>query len=692
MSRNALCLVLLLLSSVFAGCTEEQTVTEEEEEQTATEEEEVSPYDQGVTERGLQERTDVYLYTSGGLNLGTVETCPLYGDFNSPAQPMISDAIATLPIDGIDSEGMAKIYEPESYESNIAIMIIDQDTFDRSSTGNGSEGNMVSKSLLLAQMKNASALIWTIKERGESCDELEDVFPTNMFQSISGLLDIPLIIINPADANRILTTPNRILQIGPEGFVPQEVLIDDNIDQMTPLVTKRVSIWEEQHQDCPSEYAGAMVKTLFEDINQDGEFQISEQSLDVKCLIQSPYADGIVSISLERNEIEVPTTECVSGIAIRFDVITTRESGVITTELGSDTGCDGLTPESFENQLKRLLCENGHLPDETTLSEMTLSSCLSPLFESELRLVIPQLKVDSMTSSQMPICSNGGLLITMWADTDGNGEWAQSETQSTQRLCNGNDGGDGANGSAGQDGTDGTDGLDGYDLIVDSQNADSISCPSSVNGKEVFLGRDINRNGVLENIEIEHSYAICDGLSGANGSDGQTALLEADVFENLSSSDCNGVYVRLNNGFDLDNNSNLSNEEILGSRTICLPSQQTDVNATFVKESIEPNSVCLNGGIHSFIWIDEDANDARTPEEIFMETFDCAPDEEPVQCDDADGDCVSDEDESGDGNARENIGDSDFDGVNDDEDEYPDCDNRIDSDRDGIPDDCEDDI
>ena len=148
----------------------------------------------------------------------------------------------------------------------------------------------------------------------------------------------------------------------------------------------------------------------------------------------------------------------------------------------------------------------------------------------------------------------------------------------------------------------------------------------------------------------------------------------------------------MSNGFDLNNDSNLSIEETRGSRYICLPSHQTDVNATFVKESIEPNSVCLNGGVHSFIWIDEDGNDTLEEGEIFMETFDCASNETVVECNDTDGDCISDENDTNEESDRENIGDSDFDGTPDDEDDYPECDNRFDSDRDGIPDDCDDDI
>ena len=66
----------------------------------------------------------------------------------------------------------------------------------------------------------------------------------------------------------------------------------------------------------------------------------------------------------------------------------------------------------------------------------------------------------------MPICAAGGIRIITWADADGNGEWDQSETQSTEILCNGlngTDGQDGINGTDGKDGVNGTDGQDGID-------------------------------------------------------------------------------------------------------------------------------------------------------------------------------------------------------------------------------------
>ena len=118
---------------------------------------------------------------------------------------------------------------------------------------------------------------------------------------------------------------------------------------------------------------------------------------------------------------------------------------------------------------------------------------------------------------------------------------------------------------------------------------------------------DTNENGQLDQNSMRitrvcNGQAGTDGSDGSNGSDGtdgHAALIEV---ESYASPSCNGVYVRLTNGLDYNNDSNLSIDETSGSRYICLPSQQTSVNATFVKETIEPNSACTNGGVHTYIW------------------------------------------------------------------------------------------
>ena len=676
-------LCLVIFCSVLTGCVGDGDDDVENERY-------ITP-DVVFDERGLAPSSDVYLF--GNEEIIKFESCNFFGDLPYPKEQIEAQGILARPHDGIDVDGTASIIDPTDFNGDIALFYLDGET-------KLVDYNSYLSSWILAQQRSASAILyseytaWEVTSEGDfetveihTCDEIQ-------WDSMSGLpyvniMNLPIVVISPDDMRTLENTQDPYLVIGPKGFEPKDVMVDDEVLVSIGLPSKRISQWEPSSQDCPSDYEGAIVKTLYEDSNQDGEYQGNEQFQEIECRLVSPYGSNIVSVSIEQHIVTVPTSKCTTGMDSHIDTTTIYSDGTSIIVHSDISTCTGTTPISFENQLKRLLCENGHLPDETTLSEMTLSSCLSPLYENELRLVIPQLKVDSLTQSQMPTCANGGLLITMWADADGNGAWDQSETQSTQRLCNGTDGIDGENGSDGQDGENG---LDAYELLVETHNADANSCPLLVSGKEVFLGRDVNRNGELDDTEIEHSYAICNGVDGSNGTNGQTALLDTDIISNDSATDCNGVYVRLSNGFDLNNDSNLSIEETRGSRYICLPSHQTDVNATFVKESIEPNSVCLNGGVHSFIWIDEDGNDTLEEGEIFMETFDCASNETVVECNDTDGDCISDENDTNEESDRENIGDSDFDGTPDDEDDYPECDNRFDSDRDGIPDDCDDDI
>ena len=74
-----------------------------------------------------------------------------------------------------------------------------------------------------------------------------------------------------------------------------------------------------------------------------------------------------------------------------------------------------------------------------------------------------------------------------------------------------------------------------------------------------------------------------------------------------------------------------------------------------------------------------------------MESYDCAEDEEVIECSDSDGDCISDDDdENSSESSREQSGDSDLDGVPDDEDQCPGEDDRRDEDYSGTPDCLED--
>lgn len=698
--KNVVLVVGILVAGMLSGC--------------------LSNWDDAQDARGTQEDSDVHMYDHTGEYVGEINTCPLFSDFSSPQERFVAKGIIPTPDDGIHTDGEIKIIDPVDFEGGIAVFsFVESSWVDEQQT-------TAAKAWTMAQLQNASAVFVVLKEdksgtEASSCKDLRESENYNWESfalSQTGVLTVPLVLIEPKFYDDIYETSNRIFEIGPKGFerigvdyddvqtpsdadgdgipdgqdyCPGE---DDRVDRdgdgvpdcletSVGLPTQQISEWIADHADCGIGNTGALVVTKRIDSDMDGEYQNTEITENIECRPNSPYSDSIVSSTSEFVKVETTQSECSSREKMRIDTITKYASGNTSTMTGTVYVCTGTDAESFEEQLKRFLCDGKSVDTTEQLARLTVQDCLAPQYEEELMKVIPQVRIQSVSSDQMPSCPNGGLLIETWVDSDGNGAWKQSETQSMQSVCNGIDG---------ADGSDGQDGMDAYDFLSDDiPFLSNGECGDAEGGREVVMGRDINDNGLLDADEVEHSYSVCNGQPGENGSDGHSAVVNITSF---SSPACNGVYVRLANGFDYDNDSSLSTEETLGSRYICLPSQQTNTNATFVKESIEPNSVCLNGGIHTYIWIDENRDNivqnSNNSSEVFMESYDCAEDEDVVQCSDSDGDCISDEDDMSEENDRESFPDADDDGVPDHEDQCDGQDDTIDFDGSGIPDCLED--
>lgn len=627
-----------------------------------------------------QEATDIYVYSDDGFET-KLESCPFL-EYNIIEKPEYFQASLIRPHDAIDTvDSRFDIFEPNNVDGMFLIAYFD-----------GKQDNVVMEEWFrFFQNQGAGGLIFSVIETEYeelfTCGDVLHNKPTDSDTEFTEKTPItmPVIKISPDDMRKLNRIAVNGVVLGPSGFELGDVddLIRASESDDDGLPNTKISEWVSDYVGCSANNAGAIVITTKIDGNQDGTYQGSEITQEIECRTSSPYSNGVVSIQTET--IVRATSSDVCASLEEYWKVQTIEYADGTTETQQDEPkCEGTSSTDIENVVVGMFCDDSEDMNEDELARVSVIDCIAPSYESELMQIIPQIKVDSLTSSQMPQCENGGLLIQVWADHDGNGQWSQPETHSSQRLCHGTDG---------ADGEDGVDGLDAYELLMDTTEAGSEMCDSNVGGTEVFIGRDVNQNGVLDDSEIEHSYATCNGEDGIDGQDGTSSIVNITSY---SSPSCNGVYVRLANGFDYDGDDALSTDETLGARYICLPSQQTDTEATFVKETIEPNSVCQNGGVHSYIWIDSngdgDVQDGDNVSEIFMESFDCAEDEVVVECTDNDGDCISDDEDTEDGNDRETGGDSDFDGVPD-EDEHPNCigqDNREDSDFDGIPN-CEDD-
>ncbi len=653
------------------------------------------------SDRGKQDSMELYAHYSPNTgNLLGFSPCPFFGDIKSAEDPISGQGIFTQPHDGFDSKSRVEINHPISFDGQFSVMYIDEDTWN-----DDDEDIKVSSTWLLAQKMGASAIIWSVLHDSysklEDCDDLEKFWGSDTFEHVSELIEIPIVVISPDNMRRLLEYPQLFIEIGPKGFQPNSIEAEEGLSWQEPLETKRNIDYSKNYDGCGGN--GALLITYFHDENLNGKYDSAEVIEDFECFGVSPLSDNTTTSHQEFQILDNPT--CASGKSQRLKYTNVSGDGTTTVNYGSEF-CTGLTIEDFTTLLHDSLCGGNGVVESSSQGELNVVECINQQLQSgldsleeQLLRVTPRIKFDSLSSQQMPICAAGGIRIITWADADGNGEWDQSETQSTEILCNGlngTDGQDGINGTDGKDGVNGTDGQDGIDggdafqLITEIEEADESNCPVENGGTVVYLGRDFNKNSVLDDNEVEHSYASCNGAAGTNGS---SSII--DVSNYSSSDSCDGMYVLLSKGIDLNSDGNLSLDETQGSRSVCLDNKRSETNATLVKELISPNQHCLNGGIYSYIWLDENKDGNKTADEIMIQSYDCADDTTPVECEDSDGDCISDsDDESPDESSRETGDDSDNDKIVDTEDNCPYEYNpdQSDDDGDGEGDACEDEI
>jgi hypothetical protein len=152
-----------------------------------------------------------------------------------------------------------------------------------------------------------------------------------------------------------------------------------------------------------------------------------------------------------------------------------------------------------------------------------------------------------LTAPEQPgvICPTGGVRFVVGADANRNGALDDAEINSmlTRSVCNGPQGVKGADGTNGTNGAPGTNGVDGLStLVATSTEPAGGNCVAG--GSRMDAGRDANRNGTLDEAEVDASLTryVCNGLqgfkgdTGAKGDTGDTGAKGAD-----GASGANGV-------------------------------------------------------------------------------------------------------------------------------------------------------
>lgn len=119
------------------------------------------------------------------------------------------------------------------------------------------------------------------------------------------------------------------------------------------------------------------------------------------------------------------------------------------------------------------------------------------------------------------ICTEGGAEIFLGSDLNENGYLDDEEVTSSTKVCHGKEGLSGPQGAPGSTGGT-TNGL----IETEVLSAGGIYC--SQGGLMIHSGTDVNSNGLLEEVEIQTSVPVCDGLVGSNGNDGSIGTNGAD--------------------------------------------------------------------------------------------------------------------------------------------------------------------
>ena len=188
-------------------------------------------------------------------------------------------------------------------------------------------------------------------------------------------------------------------------------------------------------------------------------------------------------------------------------------------------------------------------------------------------------------------CSNGGLRIEAGLDTNSNGILENNEILSTKYVCNG------VNGS------------NSLTTVITEPKGEN--CENG--GIKVNSGIDSNNNGVLEESEIKSSTFVCNGI------DGNTSLTR--ITNENSGSNCENGGLKIEYGVDTNRNGELNDSEVQYTTYTC---NGLDGNLSLTNITDETKgTVCENGGIKIEVGIDSNKNNLLDESEIHMTKYVC---------------------------------------------------------------------
>lgn len=181
-------------------------------------------------------------------------------------------------------------------------------------------------------------------------------------------------------------------------------------------------------------------------------------------------------------------------------------------------------------------------------------------------------------------CAAGGTRISVGIDANANGSLDESETSSTDVVCQGPAGAAGVAGAAGPAGATGATGAAGpaghTSLVLMTAEAAGANCANG--GTRVSAGLDANANSTLDTAEVSSVQFVCNGATGAMGATGTggavgaTGLTGADGLTTLvlmtpepAGANCSAGGMLVSAGRDTNRNGLLSAGEVDVSDYLC---------------------------------------------------------------------------------------------------------------------------
>jgi hypothetical protein len=151
-------------------------------------------------------------------------------------------------------------------------------------------------------------------------------------------------------------------------------------------------------------------------------------------------------------------------------------------------------------------------------------------------------------------------------------------------------------------------------LINISSEAIGKNCAAG--GQKLEIGIDNNRNGILDDDEVETTKFICNGVNGVR------ALVK--VVNELAGANCTTGGVKVMVGTDVNNNNSLETDEVAASQFVCSGPKGETGSASLFRAKEEPAGLnCISGGYMLESGPDKNDNGILDDGEVDMAQYLC---------------------------------------------------------------------